>query len=124
MAEEIKKILQDILTKVPDLHCILITDRDGVSVAKVCTEKATESGTRFGFISTFGLAVDQGSKLGLGKTSTLICYYSQYQVIQMNKSPLVLTFIASKKCNTGLIMALENQLEPIISELSMVVAET
>ncbi|XP_044762607.1 ragulator complex protein LAMTOR3-A [Coccinella septempunctata] len=124
MSEETKKLLQDILTKIPGLHCILITDREGVPVVKVCTEKAPEGAMRFGFISTFGLAVDQGSKLGLGRTSTVICYYSQYQVIQMNKLPLVLTFIAGKTCNTGHIMALENRLESLISELSLVVADT
>lgn len=124
MTEETKRVLQEILTKVPGLYCILITDREGVPVVKVCTEKAPEGAMRFGFITTFGLAVDQGSKLGLGRTSTLICYYSQYQVIQMNKLPLVLTFIASQDCNTGHIMALENRLESLISELSLVVGDT
>jgi Mitogen-activated protein kinase kinase 1 interacting. len=32
------------------------------------------------FLSTFGMATDQGSKLGLGKNKALICMYSTYQV--------------------------------------------
>ncbi|KAK9875969.1 hypothetical protein WA026_011070 [Henosepilachna vigintioctopunctata] len=124
MSEETKKVLHDIISKIPGVYCILVTDREGVPVVKVCAENAPEGATKFGFISTFGLAVDQGSKLGLGRTSTLICYYSEFQVVQMNKLPLVITFIASKKCNSGHILALQNQLELLVSELSIVVAET
>jgi hypothetical protein len=32
------------------------------------------------FLSTFGMATDQGGKLGLGKNKALICMYSTYQV--------------------------------------------
>ncbi|KAJ8955966.1 hypothetical protein NQ314_006815 [Rhamnusium bicolor] len=123
MVEEVRKCLQDLLMKVNGLYCILITDRDGVPLLKVGSEKAPEHAMRPNFISTFGLAIDQGSKLGLGKTSTLICSYSQFQVIQMNKLPLIVTFITSDSCNTGHVLALEKQLNPIISELTLAVAE-
>lgn len=62
------------------LHSILITDRDGVPVISVADEKAPELATRASFLSTFGMATDQGSKLGLGKNKTIICMYSNYQV--------------------------------------------
>lgn len=124
MAEETRKSLQDLLTKVNGLYCILITDRDGVPLLKVGSDKVPDQATRPNIISTFGLAVDQGSKLGLGKTSTLICSYSQYQVIQMNKLPLIVTFVTSNTCNTGHIFELEKQLNPIISELNLAVAES
>jgi hypothetical protein len=32
------------------------------------------------FLSTFGMATDQGGKLGLGKNKAIICMYSTYQV--------------------------------------------
>lgn len=124
MADEVRKHMQHFLHKIPGLHCILITDRDGVPVLKVSNEKTPEQAVRPGFISTFGLAIDQGSKLGLGKTKTVICSFSQYQVIQMNKIPLIVTFIASDTCNTGHILSLEQQIEPILSNLSLAVAET
>lgn len=63
-----------------DLHSILITDRDGVPVIFVANEKAPELAMRASFLSTFGMATDQGSKLGLGKNKTIICMYSNYQV--------------------------------------------
>ncbi|KAG5880174.1 hypothetical protein JTB14_001664 [Gonioctena quinquepunctata] len=124
MVEEARKFLQDILSKVDGLYCIMITDRDGVPLLKVGTEKTPEHATRPNFISTFGLAIDQGSKLGLGKTSTLICSYLQYQIIQINKLPLIISFITSDSCNTGHVLALEAELDPILSELSLVVAES
>ncbi|CAH1994891.1 unnamed protein product [Acanthoscelides obtectus] len=90
---------------------------------KVGTDKTPEHATRPNFISTFGLAIDQGSKLGLGKTKTLIATYSQYQVIQMNKLPLIVTFITSDSCNTGRILSLEKQLEPLLAEIAYSVSE-
>lgn len=124
MAEEIKKVIHQMLVKVPGLYCVLITDRDGVPLLKVHNDKAPELAMRPTFLSTFGLAINQGSKLGLGNTKTLICTYSQYQVIQMNKLPLIITFIASDTCNTGHILALEQQIEPVLRNLNLAVGET
>lgn len=66
------------------LHSILITDRDGVPVVSVADETTPELAMRASFLSTFGMATDQGSKLGLGKNKTIICMYSSYQVIKKN----------------------------------------
>lgn len=124
MAEEARKVLNDLLAKVNGLYCIVITDRDGVPVIKAVTDKVPEQALRPGFISTFGLAIDQGSKLGLGKTETLICSYSQYQVIQMNKLPLIISFVASDSCNVGHVLALESQIDILLSNLVLTVAES
>lgn len=71
------------LNKVEGLHSILITDRDGVPAVHVANDTAPELAMRASFLSTFGMATDQGSKLGLGKNNTIICMYSSYQVIQI-----------------------------------------
>ncbi|KAL1518368.1 hypothetical protein ABEB36_002002 [Hypothenemus hampei] len=123
MVDEIKKTLQDIVTNIDGLYCITFTDRDGVPLLKVNTEKAPEHVLKPSFISTFCIAIDQGSKLGLGKTNNLICTYNQYQVVQMNKLPLIVTFVANQKCNIGQILALESQLDPIVSSLTLIVSE-
>lgn len=124
MAEDPRKMLQDLLMKINGLYCIVITDRDGVPVIKVASDKVPEQALRPGFISTFGLAIDQGSKLGLGKTETLICSYSQYQVIQMNKLPLIISFVASDSCNVGHILALEDQIDQLLNNLLPAIAES
>ncbi|XP_069699594.1 ragulator complex protein LAMTOR3-A [Periplaneta americana] len=123
MTEDMKKYLQQLLSRVDGLHCILITDRDGVPVLKVATDKAPELAMRPSFLSTFGMATDQGGKLGLGKNKALICMYSTYQVVQINKLPLVISLIGSVSCNTGQMLLLEQHIEPLLSDLRMAVAE-
>ncbi|XP_011302343.1 ragulator complex protein LAMTOR3-A [Fopius arisanus] len=123
MSVELKKFLYQLLTSVEGLHSILITDRDGVPVVSVSSDKAPELAMRASFLSTFGMATDQGSKLGLGKNKTIICMYSSYQVVQMNKLPLVVSFIASHGCNTGHILSLESRIDPILSNLKNAVVE-
>jgi len=123
MTVELKKFLYQQLNSVEGLHSILITDRDGVPVVSVANDKVPEMATRASFLSTFGMATDQGSKLGLGKNKTIICMYSSYQVVQMNKLPLVVSFIASHSCNTGHILSLEDKIDPILSNLTNAVVE-
>ncbi|XP_077290692.1 late endosomal/lysosomal adaptor, MAPK and MTOR activator 3 [Arctopsyche grandis] len=124
MAEELRKYLTQLLEKVNGLYCIVITDRDGVPLVRVATERAPQLALRSTFISTFGMATDQGSKLGLGKNKSVICMYSNYQVIQINKLPLIITFIGSDNCNTGHILSLETLIEPLLKDLKMAVTES
>ncbi|CAH0769280.1 unnamed protein product [Bemisia tabaci] len=124
MAEEVRKYLFDLLFKVDGLYCILITDRDGVAVIKVATEKTPEMAMRQPFLSAFSMATDQGSKFGLGKNKSIICMYGNYQVVQINDLPLVITFIGSQDCNTGHVMALKEQISPLLQELKKSVVES
>ncbi|MBZ3886476.1 Ragulator complex protein LAMTOR3 [Sciurus carolinensis] len=107
--------------RVEGLHAIVVSDRDGVPVIKVANDNAPEHALRPGFLSTFALATDQGSKLGLSKNKSIICYYNTYQVVQFNRLPLVVSFIASSNANTGLIVSLEKELAPLFEELIKVV---
>lgn len=66
--------------RVNGLFSIIITDRDGVPLVRAVTERAPELALRPNFISTFGMATDQASKLGLGRNKTIISMYSSYQV--------------------------------------------
>ncbi|KAL2780639.1 ragulator complex protein LAMTOR3 isoform 2 [Daubentonia madagascariensis] len=114
MADDLKRFLYKKLPSVEGLHAIVVSDRDGVPVIK-------EHALRPGFLSTFALATDQGSKLGLSKNKSIICYYNTYQVVQFNRLPLVVSFIASSNANTGLIVSLEKELAPLFEELRQVV---
>ena len=46
----------------------------------VSTEEAPELALRSNFLSTFGMALDQGGKLGLGKSRSLVTFYGNSQV--------------------------------------------
>ncbi|XP_059868012.1 ragulator complex protein LAMTOR3 isoform X2 [Delphinus delphis] len=101
MADDLKRFLYKKLPSVEGLHAIVVSDRDGVPVIKVANDNAPEHALRPGFLSTFALATDQGSKLGLSKNKSIICYYNTYQVVQFNRLPLVVSFIASSNANTA-----------------------
>uniref|UniRef100_A0A8B9V2W0 Late endosomal/lysosomal adaptor and MAPK and MTOR activator 3 n=1 Tax=Anas zonorhyncha TaxID=75864 RepID=A0A8B9V2W0_9AVES len=79
MADDLKRFLYKKLPSVEGLHAIVVSDRDGVPVIKVANDNAPEHALRPGFLSTFALATDQGSKLGLSKNKSIICYYNTYQ---------------------------------------------
>lgn len=102
----------------------MITDRDGVPLLKVSTDQAPELALRHNFLCTFGTAAEQASKIGLKQTRTFICMYQNYQVVQMDKAPLVLTFIATVKTNTGLLLNLESDMKDIFKDLSTVITNS
>lgn len=62
--------------------CIIVTDRDGTPLLSVKAESCHDIGlaTKPSFISTYTMATDQASKLGLGKNQSAVCMYSNYQV--------------------------------------------
>uniref|UniRef100_A0AAX7SVI7 Ragulator complex protein LAMTOR3 n=1 Tax=Astatotilapia calliptera TaxID=8154 RepID=A0AAX7SVI7_ASTCA len=91
---------------------------------RFANDNAPVHALRPGFLSTFALATDQGSKLGLSKNKSIICYYNAYQIVQFNRLPLVISFIAGNTANTGLIMSLEKELASLIEELRQVVEVT
>uniref|UniRef100_A0A3B4FUX5 Late endosomal/lysosomal adaptor, MAPK and MTOR activator 3 n=1 Tax=Pundamilia nyererei TaxID=303518 RepID=A0A3B4FUX5_9CICH len=119
-----EEVLLFVSFSIEGLHAIVVTDRDGVPVIKVANDNAPVHALRPGFLSTFALATDQGSKLGLSKNKSIICYYNAYQIVQFNRLPLVISFIAGNTANTGLIMSLEKELASLIEELRQVVEVT
>ncbi|XP_032988736.1 ragulator complex protein LAMTOR3-like [Rhinolophus ferrumequinum] len=101
MADDLKQFLYKKLPSVKGLHVIVVSDRDGVPIIKVANDNAAEHALRPGFLPTFALATDQGSKLGLSKNKSIICYSNTFRVVQFNHLPLVVSFIASSNTNTG-----------------------
>lgn len=125
MSDDIKKYFNSLLHKVSGLYVIQITDRDGVPLLRVShfQEKNVDFALMPSFIPTFTTACDQASKLGLGRNKTIISMYSNYQVVQMNKLPLILTFVGSEDCNTGHILALEHQVDGYLEDIKLAVTE-
>jgi len=123
MVDEMKKCLHSMLSKIDGLYSVVVTDRDGVPILKTSNDKAPESALRPSFLSTFGMATDQGSKLGLGRNNVVICLYTNYQVVQVNALPLIISFIASHSCNTGLILSQKHILQEHLESLKGTVIE-
>lgn len=53
----------------------------------------------------------------------LMIIFSPAQVVQMNKLPLILTFVGSEDCNTGHILALEHQVDSYLEDIKLAVTE-
>ncbi|GAB0097911.1 Ragulator complex protein LAMTOR3 homolog [Sergentomyia squamirostris] len=124
MTDDIKKFFTTLLHKVSGLHCIAITDRDGVPLVSVTGERVSDLALKATFLSTFTNATDQASKLGLGKNKNIICMYSNYQIVQMNKLPLIVTFIGNQNCNVGHILAIEHQIDVFLDDIKLAVSES
>uniref|UniRef100_A0A671PNS8 Ragulator complex protein LAMTOR3 n=1 Tax=Sinocyclocheilus anshuiensis TaxID=1608454 RepID=A0A671PNS8_9TELE len=114
LLQNLRSYLYKQLPSVEGLHAIVVTDRDGVPVIKVANDNAPEYALRPAFLSTFALATDQGSKLGLSKNKSIICYYNTYQVLSLQK--LNHKFHRNTKATD-----LEKELVPLIEELRQVV---
>ncbi|XKL60957.1 hypothetical protein PGB90_008014 [Kerria lacca] len=121
--EDMKKFLQQIINKVEGLYYVHITDKDGVTFIKINSNNAPDMGNRLHLLSNFSIVAEQASKLGVGRTVSITSMYSNYQVIQIYSSPLIVTFIANVNANTGYIQNLENQLVPLLNDLKEIVME-
>ncbi|KAL4239730.1 Ragulator complex protein lamtor3 [Mactra antiquata] len=121
MTEEVKAYLNKLILSVDGLLAIVITDRDGVPVLKVATEQTPELVLRHNFLGTFGLAANQASKLGMSKNKSIVCMYENHQIVQINKPPLLLLFVATSETNTGLLLDMDTDLEDILKDLQRVV---
>lgn len=126
--------------RISGLKVIIISDRDGVPLLRLSKDnKLPELGTRQSFLATFSVANEQGSKMMLGRNKSIVAMYKStlvslsaylatffliscvFQVVQMNKSPLIVTFVGSENCNTGHILSLEDEIDKYLDELSAVV---
>ncbi|XP_052071045.1 ragulator complex protein LAMTOR3-like isoform X1 [Mytilus californianus] len=122
MTDEVKTYLMKLINSVDGLLAIAVTDRDGVPLLKGSTDQVPELALRPNFLSTFGTAIEQANKIGFQQSKSFICLYQNYQVVQINKTPVVLTFIADSNTNTGLLLNLEADMKDIINEVSKVVS--
>lgn len=120
MAVELfKKELNQLIKSIPGLLAVLIIDRDGVPLIEVHKDLAPELAMQASALSMTVLAADHVAKLGFGKCNTICCEYENYHVVTFNKLPssLVVTLIANSSANTGMLLALGPDFDPVINEL-------
>ena len=71
----------------------------------------------------FVMACDQAAKLGIGATSSMISYYENNVIVQLNVAPLVLSFIGSHQVNAGAVLAMAPELYAGLEPLCRVVMD-
>lgn len=143
-----KKYVLLFLSRINGLKAIIVSDREGVPLLRLSVDsKYPEIGTKQPFLATFSIATEQASKIDrrIGKNKSIISIYKstvvrlyyrqiwilnlicisdfQFQVVQMNKSPLVLTFVGSENLNAGHVMSLENEFDKYLEDYKAAVVE-
>lgn len=98
------------LRKVTDVH-----------FATVTKETVADLALRPAFLATAVTTADQASKLGIGRSRISIAEYETHQVVHFHKNSFVVSVVASKTANTGLILSLEHLFDPIVDELVRVI---
>ncbi|XP_041364704.1 ragulator complex protein LAMTOR3-A-like [Gigantopelta aegis] len=121
MTEELKSHLLKLMSTIDGLHAIVVTDRDGVLMLKVANENAPELALRPAFLCAFGLMTEQAGKMGMSQNKSIVSMYSSYQVVQLNKPPLLVSMIADADANTGDILHLENELKDVLTDVAKVI---
>ncbi|KAI8979588.1 hypothetical protein BDF20DRAFT_835592 [Mycotypha africana] len=122
------------------LLAAVVTDRDGVVILKSIANEAIESLIDPTISTMFAVANNQASmktlllhllnllanglasKLGLAQNKKIVSVYDQYQLIQSDKSPLIITLITEPSANTGLFVRFSDELssltEPFVEALN------
>lgn len=121
MAEDLEEFVRRLLPTVDGLEAIIIADRDGVPVLKASTPSMPEAASRPNLLATFSISCEQAGKLGLGTNNSLVCVYDNYQVVQMNFLPLIVTLLAREDANTGLLLGLRSSLDSCVQQLKAAV---
>jgi len=117
MSESLESHLRSMMGHVDGLRAIVITDRDGVPVLKVSDNSLPSLATRPPFLSTLAMGAEQQGKLALGSAKSLICLYESYQVVVLNKSPMLVSLIASENANTGQLLDMDRLMGSLLDAL-------
>jgi len=96
--------IEDLVFRIPHVHLIIVTDRDGVELIKASDDSLSDRSIDYRFSCLFASASDQASKLGLGANSHIIARYTELTVVQVAILPLLVTVVCSDKVNIGLVV--------------------
>src|SRR5690349_21789360 len=100
---KLQEDFDNLLNKLETLEALFITDRDGEIVIKSVKPTSHKKLLEPSFTASFVLGSDQLTKLGTGKNKSICCCFEEYDIVQFNFKPLVLTMISSANGNLDLL---------------------
>ncbi|KAI8902358.1 ragulator complex protein LAMTOR3-like protein [Globomyces pollinis-pini] len=103
--------------RVDNLLAIYVTDRDGVIVIKVCADDMPKKLLEPSFTASFLLANEQLGKAGFGDNKSIICRFSEYDIVQYLYGDFVLTLIGTTG-NVEKISIIGRELKDFVELLS------
>ncbi|KAI8371765.1 Ragulator complex protein LAMTOR3 [Radiomyces spectabilis] len=99
------------------LRAAIVTDRDGVIIMQSAVDDASAKLFNPIIATTFAVANNQASKLGLKRNEGILSMYELYQVVQLDQNPLIITLVGDASSNTGLFMHFGQELVSLIQPL-------
>ncbi|KAI7878631.1 Roadblock/LC7 domain-containing protein [Lichtheimia hyalospora FSU 10163] len=108
---------------VQGLLAAFITDKDGVVILKSAQQDAPENIVDPTFFTSFTVANNQASKLGLKQNRYIMSMYDQYQFVQYDSNPLIITVVASADANTGFLINFGHKLVELSKPLASAMQE-
>ncbi|KAJ3153247.1 Ragulator complex protein lamtor3 [Geranomyces variabilis] len=121
---ELDTLLDSVLNRTEHVKAILVTDKDGVILAKALHADSGAGILEPAFSATFSVASEQCGKLGLGANKMIVSTFDGDQIVQFNHSPLILTLLASLEADPGVLIAAGRDLAEPMRIVSETVAKT
>ncbi|RKO88688.1 mitogen-activated protein kinase [Blyttiomyces helicus] len=98
--------------KTDGLVAALLTDRDGVEVTKAGSDDLPKEVLDPAFSAMLAAVSNQAD---FDKTKMAVSTFEQYQIVQFNHSPLILTLLASGDMDTGSLQNASKDLQEVIA---------
>jgi len=124
---ELAKLARDLLDRVSGLVAVYVSDSYGVPLVQASTESSENVNDETARVmsATFSVALDQVGKLQLGKSESIVSFYSNLVVVHINHHPLVISFFLeeTEEANVGLLLSLGQDLKKVLEPLRKAVAQ-
>ncbi|ORY98653.1 mitogen-activated protein kinase [Syncephalastrum racemosum] len=116
IAKDFDGLCQPLLSE--GLQAALVTDKDGVVMLKNVLPSAPPRFIEPTFLTSFGVASSQASKIGLKQNKCIVSTFDLYQVIQFDHSPIIITLITDAGANTGIFVQLGYTIQDLTRPLA------
>ena len=117
----VESFLSTLTAQYPDLLAVLLTDSDGVIVAKAVDPNVSASLLQPAFTASFLLGSEQVSKLGMGPAKSIVCNFPVYSILQFHYRPLLLCLICKAGTDLSVMQALGVALEENVNRIAKMI---
>ncbi|TKR57437.1 hypothetical protein L596_030704 [Steinernema carpocapsae] len=109
----ISSSLHKILMSYPEIQSVFITDMKGVQLCAAGEDHRNKAQ----MYNAYKLSVDQSDKMGLGRQRSAVYGYQSTQIVALNMGHMIVFIVALSNANTGMLLEMRNQLQPVAETL-------
>ncbi|KAI9204719.1 Ragulator complex protein LAMTOR3 [Polychytrium aggregatum] len=115
---QLQALLNRHLERTPGLQAVIISDYQGVPVAKATSADFVETVADGIYAVTFSSCSGQADKLGLGENSMITTITDNRQIVQFKNPKLILTLISNTECKVGLLIQAGTELKGPLAQVA------